>query len=55
VEHFDAAMVRVSPPPFDAMGGLGDALMEVMRGTAVSLSTILTDVTFCSIIAVWKL
>ena len=42
-------MVRVSPPPFDAMGGLGDALMGVMRETAVSSSTILTVITFCSL------
>ena len=42
-------MASVPPPPFDAMGRLGDALMEVMRGTAVSSSTILTVVTFCSL------
>ena len=40
-------MASVSPPPFDAMGGLGDALMEVMRGTAVSILSILT----CSLLA----
>jgi len=40
VEHFDAAVVHVSDPPIDAMGGLGHALMEVMRETAVSFSTI---------------
>ena len=33
-------MASVPPPPFDAMEGLGDALTEVMRGTAVSFSTI---------------
>ena len=38
--RFDVAMASVSPPPFDAMEGLEDALMEVMRGTAVSFSTI---------------
>ena len=37
---FSVTMACVSPPPFDVMGGLGDALMEVMRGTAVSSSTI---------------
>ena len=47
MEHFDAAMVHVSPPPFDAMGGLGDALMEVTRETAVSFSTILTVTDSC--------
>ena len=35
-------MASVSPLPYDAMGGLGDALMEVMRGTAVSFLSILT-------------
>ena len=35
-------MASVPPPPFDAMEGLGDAPMEVMRGTAVSFSTIFT-------------
>ena len=35
-------MASVSPPPFDAMESLGDALMEVMRGTAVSFRSILT-------------
>ena len=46
---FDVAMASVSPPPFDAMGGLGDALMAVMRGTAVSFSTILTVTDSCNI------
>ena len=35
-------MASVSPPLFDAMESLGDALMEVMRGTAVSFLSILT-------------
>ena len=35
-------MASVSPLLFDAMGGLGDALMEVMRETAVSFQSILT-------------
>ena len=35
-------MASVSPLPYDAMGELGDALMEVMRGTAVSFLSILT-------------
>ena len=39
---FNVAMANVSPPPFDAMEGQGDAPMEVMRGTAVSLLSILT-------------
>ena len=34
-------MASVSPPPFDVMGGLGDALTEVMRETAVSILLIL--------------
>ena len=37
---FNVTMVSVSPPPFDVMGGLGDALMAVMRETAVSFSSI---------------
>ena len=40
MELSDVAMASVSPPPFGAMGGLGDALMEVMRETAVGSSTI---------------
>lgn len=37
---FSVTMASVSPPPFGAMGGLGGALMVVMRETAVSSSTI---------------
>ena len=39
---FNVAVASVSPPPHDAPG-LGPALMEAMRGTAVSFSTILTN------------
>ena len=45
-------MASVSPPPFDAMGGLGGALMEVMREIAVSFLLILTVTNFCSLLAV---
>ena len=34
---FGVLMVRVSPPPSDAMGSLGDVLMVVMKSTAVRL------------------
>ena len=39
---FDVVMASVSPPPYDALD-LGPALMEVMRETAVSFSTIMTN------------
>ena len=39
---FDVAVASVSPPPHDALE-LGLALMEVMRETAVSFSTIMTN------------
>ena len=39
---FDVAVASVSPPPQDALE-LGLALMEVMRETAVSFSTIMTN------------
>ena len=39
---FDVAVASVSPPPQDALE-LGLALMEVMRETAVSFSTITTN------------
>ena len=44
-------MASVSPPPFNAMGGLGHALMEVMRGTVVSFLSILTIINFRSLLA----
>ena len=48
---FDVAMGSVSPPLFDALE-FGHALMEVMRGTAVSFSPILTVINSCSIIVI---
>ena len=48
-------MASVPPPPFDAMGGLGDALMAVMKGTAVSFSTIWQMLPSAVYIAVWQL
>ena len=48
---FNVAMGSVSPPLLDALD-LGLALMEVMRGTAVSFSPILTVINSCSIIVI---
>ena len=48
---FSVTMASVSPPPFDVMG-LGRALTEVMRETAVSFLLILTVTNFCSLLAV---
>ena len=48
---FNVAVASVSPPPYDALE-LGLALMEVMRGTAVSFSTILTVTDSCNILAI---
>ena len=45
-------MASVSPLPFDAMVGLGNALMGVMRGTAVSFLSILTVTKFSNTIVV---
>ena len=50
---FNVAMGSVSPPPVDALG-LGLALMEVMRGTAVSFSPILTVINSCNTVVIYE-
>ena len=50
---FNVAMGSVSPPPVDALG-LGLVLMEVMKGTAVSFSPILTAINSCNIVVIYE-
>ena len=49
---FDVAMGGVSPPLLGALE-LGLVLMEVMRGTAVSFSPILTVINSCNILRLY--